>query len=264
MPILLLHGQPGRGRDWQPLIDAIGDRALAHAFDRPGWDGASEPAGISSSAAAARRVLDQLGWERATIVGHSYGAAVAAWLASESPERIDRLVLVAPAANSASLLTIDRFLAVRALERPQTALILAVARGMVRSALLRRVAGALVGVSELWLRAVGPWLCEPAVWRSFFVEQRLQMSELRMLDDRLGEIRAPTEIVIGTSDPTVPFASAQILERQIPGAHLTVIRGGRHTLPAEVPARLAEIALGAVGPRDHRARAGVSPADPSP
>ena len=242
-------------------MDAIGDRAPAHAFDRPGWDGASEPAGISSSAAAARRVLDQLGWERATIVGHSYGAAVAAWLASESPERVDGLVLVAPAANSASLLTIDRILAVRALERLQTVLILAVTRGMVRSTLLRRVTGALAGVSELWLRAVGAWLCEPAVWRSFFVEQRLQMSELRMLDDRLGEIRAPTEIVMGTSDPTVPFASAQILARQIPDAHLTVIRGGRHTLPAEVPARLAEIALSAGGPR---ARASVSPANPSP
>lgn len=243
MPILLLHGQPGRGRDWQRLIAAIGDRGEVVAMDRPGWDGRNPAVGFAGSAAAARDALDAAGWPSATIVGHSYGAAVAAWLAAEDPARVDGLVLVAPAANTASLIAIDRLLAVPALEPIQTAAIITCARLAGRSRTVRRLAAAALGVDRGWLAEIGDWLCEPAVWHSFFVEQRLQLRELGALEHRLGSIRSPTAIVMGTADPAVPRRSAQSLARQIPGSTLTMIEGGRHTLPIEFPWRLAEIVL---------------------
>ena len=59
---------------------------------------------------AALAALDARGIERATIVGHSLGGAVAAWLAAHHPERVAALVLAAPAANVASLEWMDRWL----------------------------------------------------------------------------------------------------------------------------------------------------------
>ena len=41
-------------------------------------------------------LLDAFGVERATVVGHSFGGMVAAELASTSPHRVDKLVLIAP------------------------------------------------------------------------------------------------------------------------------------------------------------------------
>ena len=47
------------------------------AIDRPGWDGRSVPADLTGNARAALAALDNRGIDRATIVGHSLGAAVA-------------------------------------------------------------------------------------------------------------------------------------------------------------------------------------------
>ena len=102
-PVLLLHGQPGAAADWEHVRASIGDDVRTIAFDRPGWDGHSAVRDLAGNADAARTVLDRSGVARATVVGHSLGAAVAAWLAWSSPERVGRLVLVAPAANVDSL-----------------------------------------------------------------------------------------------------------------------------------------------------------------
>jgi pimeloyl-ACP methyl ester carboxylesterase len=241
VPILLLHGQPGRGRDWQPLSDAIGDREELLAIDRPGWDGRTQPGGFARSAVAATEALDAAGWPHATVVGHSYGAAVAAWLAAERPERVAALVLVAPSANTASLRRSDRLLAAGAVEPLLSALLILGARASARTPLIRRQLASALGVDQTWLGNVSAGLRSRPAWRSFFVEQRLQIHELPILEERLVRIHAPTTIVIGTRDPIVPLRSARQLAGQIPGAELIVIPGGGHTLPAQAPQRLAEI-----------------------
>src|SRR5947208_2776334 len=60
---------------------------------------------------AALAVLDRVGATRAVVVGHSLGGAVAAWLAATHPDRVASLVLIAPSANTESLVPLDRVLA---------------------------------------------------------------------------------------------------------------------------------------------------------
>ena len=111
-PVLLLHGQPGAAADWTHLIGSFSDRGPSViAIERPGWDGRSAVTGLAGNARAALAALDAAGVTRATVVGHSLGAAVAAWLAASAPERVGRLVLVAPAANLDSLGSVDYLLA---------------------------------------------------------------------------------------------------------------------------------------------------------
>src|SRR5579864_5690877 len=108
---LLLHGQPGAARDWERVQSFVDGRMRTLAIDRPGWRPGSEPSDLAGNAAAALRALDANGARSAVVVGHSLGAAVAAWLAAERPERVSRLVLAAPAANRASLVPLDYWLA---------------------------------------------------------------------------------------------------------------------------------------------------------
>lgn len=62
------------------------------------------------------------------------------------------------------------------------------------------------------------------------------------LDDRLGEVRAPTLLVFGDDDPTAPVAMGEYLASRLGSiARLTVIKGGTHTLGEERPDEVARL-----------------------
>ncbi|HEY2006225.1 MAG TPA: alpha/beta fold hydrolase, partial [Solirubrobacteraceae bacterium] len=94
--VVLLHGQPGSARDWDRVVAALGSGVRPIAVDRPGWDGRSRARDLPGNAQAVFELLDTRGIERATLVGHSLGAAIAVWAAVEHPERVAALVLAAP------------------------------------------------------------------------------------------------------------------------------------------------------------------------
>jgi pimeloyl-ACP methyl ester carboxylesterase len=242
-PILLLHGQPGSARDWDRLRDAIGDEATTIAFDRPGWDRRSTPADLAGNARAALSVLDSHGAERATVVGHSFGGTIAAWLAAEYPERVGALVLAAPSANAASLNRVDRVLA-----RPVVGPVLAAAAlagigaALVAPPLRRRVGGSLE-LDDRYLKDGGRALIHPAAWRAFASEQRTLIEELPSVEDRLRKITAPTTIVIGTADRVVPPVSARLLAARVAGSEVVELAHASHLLPQQRAEALAELVL---------------------
>jgi pimeloyl-ACP methyl ester carboxylesterase len=240
-PILLLHGQPGSARDWQLVVEAIGDRAPVLAVDRPGWDGHSAPGGLGVSAAAAAEALS--GSRGATVVGLSYGAAVAAWLALERPELVGALVLVSPAANMASLQAVDRLLAAPVIGYGLSAIVLSGAALALTSGRVRRRLQQTFALPDDYLRATSRRWRGPAAWRAFVVEQRALFGELPRLEERLGALSVPTTVVVGTSDTIVPVEAGRALAAQIREARLVEIDRGHHVLPAECPARLAELIL---------------------
>jgi len=244
-PILLLHGQPGAARDWEGVRAVIGERAETIAFDRPGWDGRREPRGLAGNAQAAATELDAVGVDRAVVVGHSFGGAVAAWLAADRPDRVAALVLVAPSANVASLNPLDHVLATPVLGDVLASSALAAAGAALSAGPLRRPVAERLSLDERYLQAAGRRLIAPATWRTFMLEQRTLMRELPTLEERLGAISAPTTIVIGTEDPIVPRASAHLLASQIPGAELVEVERANHLLPQIYSARVAEIIVSA-------------------
>lgn len=96
--LLFLHGSPGSRHDFDALTAALPTGLRTLALDLPGF-GESELAVPDYSARAhagyARSLLDELGIERAHLVGFSMGGAVAAELADEHPERVASITLVA-------------------------------------------------------------------------------------------------------------------------------------------------------------------------
>jgi pimeloyl-ACP methyl ester carboxylesterase len=241
--VLLLHGQPGGVRDWDRVSALVGDRARLLAIERPGWRPGSRPTNLAGNARTALAALDAHRVERAVVVGHSLGGAVAAWLASEWPERVERLVLAAPAANVASLVPLDRWLAWPLLGELAGATILAGAGLALWPERTRNTLARLLGLDARYLESTARYLRRPRAWRAFAADQRMLVRDLPALEARLASISAPTTIVNGSADRVVPLASARELAATIPGAELVVLPGAGHLLLQRQAERLAEIIL---------------------
>jgi pimeloyl-ACP methyl ester carboxylesterase len=98
--VLLLHGFPQTSRSWryvQPQLAAAGYRVVAP--DQRGYSPGARPAGVDAYrmphlVADALGMLDALGADRASVVGHDWGAAVAWQLATRHPDRVRTLTAV--------------------------------------------------------------------------------------------------------------------------------------------------------------------------
>lgn len=96
--VILLHGFPDTSRLWRhqiPALTSAGFRAIAP--DLRGRGRSDRPQGVAQYALPlivndVIGILDALGVERAAVVGHDWGAAVAWGVASLHPERVERLV----------------------------------------------------------------------------------------------------------------------------------------------------------------------------
>jgi 2-hydroxy-6-oxonona-2,4-dienedioate hydrolase/4,5:9,10-diseco-3-hydroxy-5,9,17-trioxoandrosta-1(10),2-diene-4-oate hydrolase len=102
-PVVLLHGGgPGATglSNYSRNIDALAQRFRVIVPDLPGYGRSSkrvdgrDPFGFLAD--SVRGLLDALEIDRAHLVGNSYGGAAALRLALDTPERVDRLVLMGP------------------------------------------------------------------------------------------------------------------------------------------------------------------------
>jgi pimeloyl-ACP methyl ester carboxylesterase len=244
-PVVLLHGQPGSARDWDLVVPHLIGRAPLLAFDRPGYDGVSEPGGIEHSARATIARMDADGIDRATIAGLSFGGGVAAWIAAHNPERVRALVLISAAANRAALHPVDRLLAAPVAGRLASGALVSGAGLALSSRRLAQRFAKRHAVPADFLHATGQRMRTGATRRTFLVEQRAMLKELPILEELLPTITTPTTVVVGTADTVVGAKSGRLLARQIPDATLIEIEGGRHALTATHGPRVAQLILAA-------------------
>lgn len=88
VPIVFLHGLSQQRHFWGPVISRIGDRPWVSIDQRAHGESSKPQGGDYSIARAARDVseaLTALGIDRAVVVGHSWGAAVALQFAADFP-----------------------------------------------------------------------------------------------------------------------------------------------------------------------------------
>jgi pimeloyl-ACP methyl ester carboxylesterase len=113
-PVLLLHGFPQNAVMWDavsPSLHAAGFRTIAP--DQRGYSPGARPSAVDAYAqdecvADAVAILDALGYDRAHVVGHDWGAMVAWGMAARHPDRVSTLTAVSvphPRAMAKALLT---------------------------------------------------------------------------------------------------------------------------------------------------------------
>ncbi len=98
-PVVFLHG--AGGLVWDAFLDQLAERHTVYAPEHPGTS-VGDPDAISHLDSLWDLVLyyyeifDALGLQSVPIIGHSFGAMVAAELAASNPERVSKLVLISP------------------------------------------------------------------------------------------------------------------------------------------------------------------------
>jgi len=95
-PLILSAGMGGSGNYWRPNLPALAERHRVILYDHRGTgrsDRTVTPR-IESIGEDIRLLMDALGIERASILGHAIGGMGGLSLALDMPERIEKLVVV--------------------------------------------------------------------------------------------------------------------------------------------------------------------------
>jgi 2-succinyl-6-hydroxy-2,4-cyclohexadiene-1-carboxylate synthase len=97
-PLLLLHGWMGNSEDYRVVIESLSWRFNCVAIDLPGHGKTEvfdEENGYNfiNTAIGIIDLLDDLGIDRCSIAGYSFGGRLALYLALKFPERFDKVML---------------------------------------------------------------------------------------------------------------------------------------------------------------------------
>ncbi len=233
--VVLLHGQPGSGSDWQQLADQLPRELHIAALDRPGYGGSRKAAGgFAFNARAVLAELDARGVERAVLVGHSYGGGVALSVAQLAPERVEALVLLA-SVGPGCLTGWDRLLA-----SPVAGEVCALAAWWLTPWLAR---ARLAGIARWRRRPVAAhehvnWHIwgnahhdHGPLWRTFLTEQRALVHELGDLTAALAGVRQPVLLLADPHDTLIPVETTHQLAAVLPDARVQLLAQIGHHLP---------------------------------
>ncbi|ROR91970.1 alpha/beta fold hydrolase [Nocardioides aurantiacus] len=252
--VLFIHGILGSQRQWEHLVDRMDDDHRVLLPDLFGHGDSAKPMGdysLSSHAATLRDLLDRLGVDRVTLVGHSLGGGIAMQFFYLFPERVERLVLV-----SSGGLGREVNLVLRAATLPGAAQVL----GVVASApVLSRVEALGRGAQRVGWK---PGADVAAIWRGFSTlgdrgSRAAFLSTTRAVIDFGGQsISAhdhledappiPTLIVWGTKDHMIPAAHAVAAQEAVPDCQVELFEGAGHFPHLDDPDRFARVLRGFV------------------
>jgi pimeloyl-ACP methyl ester carboxylesterase len=218
-PVVLIHGLSGSSHWWSRNVEALAERYRTYAVDLGGFGGSRRFGRFRLDRAVALLLgwMDGGGIERVSVIGHSLGGLVAAQLAAEAPERVDRLILV-----DAAFLAFDPGL-------PKLAL------GLLRSfwSMPRELAMLLTRDS---LRA-HPLSLGSATIGLLWTDWRPMLSR----------IEAPTLVVWGERDTLTPESIGRQIAAVIPNARFVVIPGAGHNAMWDRPDEFNAEVIGFLG-----------------
>lgn len=100
-PLVFLHAGVADLRMWRPQFDAFNSSYHTVAYDRRGFGKTTSPDEPFSHGEDLQRILAHLGLENVTLVGCSQGGRIGIDFALEFPDRIKKLILIAPAISGA-------------------------------------------------------------------------------------------------------------------------------------------------------------------
>ena len=225
-PLVFLHS--AGGLNWDPFLHGLAEQYTVYAPYFPGtFPGApnyiDQLEDLWDAALAYDDVLSGLGLESTRLIGHSFGGMMAAELAAQRPERISKLVLIAPIGlwHKDWPYTVADWTAKDA-EQLAAVLFHNTDPDLVQAALAQpededEAAAGLV--QFLWTIGCTAKLIWPIPDKG--------------LNKRVHRINAPALIVWGENDALIPPAYAQIFAASIKQAEVCMIKNCGHVPPLE-------------------------------
>ena len=231
--LLYLHGEGGF-HGWTPFLDRLAQHYHVYAPAHPGVAGSNGLEHLDhlwDLVLLYEELAQELGLERVSAIGHSYGGMLAAELAAHRPDKVTRLVLINSLGLWLDQTPIADFFILSPEERAQT----------------------------LWYdgesEAAKAALAQPQDPEEK-MESDLSRTEAlaavgkftwpipdRGLHKRIHRITMPTLLLWGDSDGMVPLAYGKEFQRLLPNASLKVIDRSGHTPQEEHPQEALDAVL---------------------
>ncbi len=213
--LVFLHGWRSDKEAWLPVARLMENAGYRLFFiDLPGFGASETPKhayALHDYAETVRLFIERLGLGNPCVIGHSAGARIAAKLAAENPDLLEKLVLVASGGARPAFTGLKTALA--KIAKPFFA--------MGFMAPLRKKLYAWMGAED--------YLATPGLQKTFvnIVNEDL--------DPLLRNIKTETLVIWGEKDVTAPLAYGRHMAKLIPHARLEIIEGAGHYCFQENP-----------------------------
>ncbi|QJU59320.1 alpha/beta fold hydrolase [Sphingomonas sp. AP4-R1] len=229
--LVFLHYWGGSSRTWHHVIEALEADFRTIAIDQRGWGQSDKPNSgyaLADLAMDAMGVIAALGLQRYILVGHSMGGKVAQLIASQRPDGLKGLVLVAPSPPSPLGLPGDVRRAMVSAYATRESIITTVEQALAPDGL---------GAGDLEM-VIADSLCGvPAATEAWPLAT--SQEDIATL---VSQIESPTIVISGENDRVDP---PEILRREllpcIPQAQLHLLLGVGHLSPLEAPGAIANL-----------------------
>ncbi|MEV2241215.1 alpha/beta hydrolase [Micromonospora sp. NPDC049891] len=212
-PVLLVHGLAVSHRYLTPLAAILADTHPVYAPDLPGFGLSGRPSRVYDAQQHSDHLAALLAAYRlppVCVLGHSFGAEIAAALAVRHPEAVRAVVLAGPTSDPGA--------------RSR--------RAQAGRWLVDSTREALWQVPILLRDVVDarPW----RVWAT------LSHSVRNRIEDDLTRIDVPALVIAGARDPLVPAAWRTRVAELVPGAGTVSVPGAAHNVATTAPRQVAE------------------------
>ena len=243
---ILMHGFGASEFSWSEVMEPLSRSGRVIAYDRPAfglterpmegnWTG-TNPYSVQGNVELLDGLMDELGVEKAILVGNSAGGEIAAAYAIEHPERVQGLVLVDPAVGKGNRGPVPQW-AVSLMALPQI-------RNLA-PLLVRTIAGDM-GNDTIRMAWHDPSRIEPKVYEGYRKPLKADNWDKALYEftiagnpvsysERLANLTMPVLVVTGDDDRIVPTDQSMQLSREIPGAELAVLKDCGHVPQEECP-----------------------------
>ena len=235
-PLVLISGLGYSSWQWHRMVPFLAEHFQVIIFDNRGVGQSDKPAGPYTAqmlAADTVGLLDALGIDKATIMGHSMGGFIAQTLALDFPQRVEKLILCSTNFGGPHHV-------------PVTAEAMKVLTDVTSDALTRFKNGLVVSTAPGWAEKnpamVEEWIrwrianpIEPVHYQAQLAIGLGLLPEAAAFENKLPNISVPTLILFGAHDKVVPPANADLLAKQITGSQIRIFPDAGHFFPIEIP-----------------------------
>lgn len=259
--IALLHGLGASSYMWRRLMPKLALNHRVIAIDLRGFGLSDKPIDfryrIEDHAALVEALLHELGVTRVTLVGHSFGGAVALILASRSVGsasarklHVTRLILMnspafpQPPSNGVAFLQkpVVPYIALNLLP-PEKAAMMA----------LRSVDGSLGGLTAQDLAAYAkPFQYRGTRHALIQTARNIEPRNFEKLISTYADIRVPSLLIWCRQDPVVPLAIGIRLRNALPSAKLKILDDCRHVPIEQTPTKTKSLVIKFLSETKHR------------
>lgn len=249
-PLLLIHGANIGWGQWYLNIDELSKHFSVFAIDLPG-------AGESDNPDFRKADLDRdylmivdcfiqsLGFDKISIVGHSFGALIALRLVMQKKPYIGKMVLVSPMGFSDHIPLRQKPLVIYSLAWLLSKTVMRITKKNMAKFISEAVQNK-AGIQEEFTDYYFERVKRKAENHPFFFIHMLikfLRANLKLFIVGLKDIRVPILIIFGDKDRMVPLSKSLKFFKQVPNVQIEVVKNIGHVFPIEAPSMFNKMVI---------------------